>query len=243
MSEKKYSRAHIGKEFTTNEGYVCRVIEGGTNPNYCTIRIDDWVVEAQFTHVTKGQIKYPYHLSVFNVGYIGVGQYSSKTDKKIYQTWSGMLQRRYCPTLHKKHPTYKNVTVHPDWLNFQVFAKWMNKYYSKDELKYDLDKDLKSGESKVYSSETCMFIPQSLNKFMSSVGSDNVSGQVGVSWETSRSKWRASIFIDHKRKHLGYYAGRKEASLAYQKARLEQVQRWRGYYSFDYPKSVLDRLK
>ena len=34
-----------------------------------------------------------------------------------------------------------------------------------------------------------------------------------------------------------------EASEQYKKRRAEQVLRWQKYYSFDYPKHVLDKLK
>jgi len=44
--------------------------------------------------------------------------------------------------------------------------------------------------------------------------SDNKSGVKGVSWAIKRSKWRAEINVENKRKHLGYYATLKEAAEA-----------------------------
>ena len=39
----------------------------------------------------------------------------------------------------------------------------------------------------------------------------------GVSWYKPNKKWRASIRIDRKEKHLGYYETEEEAHLVYQK--------------------------
>jgi hypothetical protein len=52
--------------------------------------------------------------------------------------------------------------------------------------------------------------------------SDNTSGITGVSWYKKSSKWKATIRVDNRRKHLGYFdtieeatAARKEASAKY----------------------------
>tara|TARA_R110000796_G_scaffold150874_1_gene267480 strand:- start:72 stop:563 length:492 start_codon:yes stop_codon:yes gene_type:complete len=44
------------------------------------------------------------------------------------------------------------------------------------------------------------------------------SEYVGVHWYKQRKKWKASIRLNGKRKHLGYFTNELEASEAYQKA-------------------------
>ena len=39
----------------------------------------------------------------------------------------------------------------------------------------------------------------------------NTSGVVGVSWNKQRNKWCASIRVDGKNTHLGYFANKKDA--------------------------------
>jgi hypothetical protein len=48
------------------------------------------------------------------------------------------------------------------------------------------------------------------------------SSYVGVYWNSSASKWRASIKLKNKSKHLGYFTNELKASKAYQ-AELNKV--------------------
>jgi len=242
-SIKKYCRNSIGKVIATNEGYDLEVIDGGSKIGYVTAKIRNYIFEVQMSHVKTGEVKYPYHQSVFNVGYIGVGKYSKKSDKLAYQKWSHMLERCYSHKCQKKHPTYIGCSVDKRWHNFQVFAKWFYKYYPKDGLKYELDKDIRVEDNKIYSSYTCMFVPKRVNKFMTNIQSANTSGYTGVSWDKEKSKWKASISIDGKNKHLGYFKCIKTASRIYQKAREKEAEKLRAYYSFDYTKEILDNIR
>ena len=42
------------------------------------------------------------------------------------------------------------------------------------------------------------------------------SSYIGVSWYKPYKKWRASIHVDNKKKHLGYFTDEYDAHLAYQ---------------------------
>lgn len=188
MLEKKYNRKHIGVEFVINSGYKGKVIDGGSKMGYCTIQIGDWISEVAYKNTKTGKIKYPYHKSVYGTGYLGEGIYSKSTHKDIYDRLNNMLERCYSNKFHKIQPTYKGVTVCDDWHNFQVFAKWYEKYYPKDGNRYELDKDLLSRDNKIYSSQTCLFIDRPLNKFMANVRKDNTSGYTGVCWCKNEGK-------------------------------------------------------
>ena len=50
---------------------------------------------------------------------------------------------------------------------------------------------------------------------------DNTSGLIGVSWENRRSKWRAYIVFGGHQKHLGMFADKHDAGIAYIKAKAE----------------------
>jgi hypothetical protein len=49
------------------------------------------------------------------------------------------------------------------------------------------------------------------------------SGFTGVNYKTDRKRWRAGIYIDGKRKHLGYFRDEIEASKAYENALNEHM--------------------
>lgn len=61
-------------------------------------------------------------------------------------------------------------------------------------------------------------ITQRLNASKDKHKGDYTSKYVGVSWKESRKKWRASIYIDGKDKHLGFFKDEEEASKYYQNA-------------------------
>lgn len=114
--------------------------------------------------ILDGVIKNPFNPSNCGKGYIGVGDYTTtKTGihNKIYKCWSHMMERCYSENFHSKE-NYKgrSVKVCTEWLCYQEFARW---YESKYIDGWCLDKDIT--KSKVYSPETCCFLPVELNMF------------------------------------------------------------------------------
>lgn len=120
---------------------------------------------ARRSNIKKGEVKDPTAPAVCGVGFMGVGKHSSRLNGKpslCYSKWIGMLKRCYGDHTGK-NKCYKNVSVCAEWHNFQNFAEWFYKNYPSTGDRFDLDKDLKSGGSKIYSPETCMFMPSALN--------------------------------------------------------------------------------
>lgn len=81
----------------------------------------------------------------------------------FYNRWLAMLERCYSKTFKLKFPTYMDVTCCEEWLLFSNFKSWMEQ---QDWEGKHLDKDLLVYQNKVYSPETCVFIPQELNSFL-----------------------------------------------------------------------------
>lgn len=111
----------------------------------------------QSGHIKRGSVNDPMSRSVYGVGFIGVGRYSSKVDNKTtkeYQAWTGMLTRCYSHLYQETRPTYKGCVVCEKWLNFQNFAKWHEQHYIDG---CELDKDI-LGSGKLYSPSTCKFV-------------------------------------------------------------------------------------
>ena len=112
-------------------------------------------------HVRNGRVKDKIMPIVCGVGFIGDGAYMAKENGKescVYSIWKAMLSRCYSKNTLINRPTYIDCTVCVEWHNFQDFAKWYNENHPSDELKYDLDKDIKVDGNKIYSPETCMFV-------------------------------------------------------------------------------------
>lgn len=243
--EKKYNRSRIGEEFTTNEGYTCKVIDGSSKIDYCTIQIDDWISQNYYRHVKNGAIKYPYHPSVFNIGYLGEDIYTSRVNKKptkAYTIWTNMFRRCYDIKCQERQPTYKGITIDEEWHNFQNFAKW---FYEESNYRegWELDKDLLSVDTKVYSPKTCIFIPKVLNSFLANKLSSNKSNEIGVDYIKSTNKWRAQIRIEGKKVHLGTFKNKQIAALTYKLARKKEANKWKEKMKGTLPQQAINNIK
>lgn len=133
---------------------------------------------------------------------------------KAYRVWLAMLTRCYDKKSQKRQPTYIGCSVDSRWHDFQDFADW---FYSNpySDFGYQLDKDLLIDGNKIYSPETCCFVPQEINKLFSSNAAKRGSHPKGVSFYKPRSKYTANISINSKPVCLGYFDSPKEARQAY----------------------------
>lgn len=170
----------------------------------------------------KGNVKNIYDRSVYGVGYLGEGYYKATINKKKtiqYRAWSSMLQRCYDEKLHIKRPRYKGCKVVEEWHNFQVFAKWFDdNYYEIEGQTMCLDKDILNKGNKIYSPETCVFVPQNINTII--VKSDSIRGDlpIGISFHKSSNKYQAKCKNSFgKDVYLGIFETTKEAFSTYKK--------------------------
>ena len=148
-----------GESYLTKEGYQIKIIKCKGSLS-CDIEFEGGVIieDLNYHQIKNGQVKNPYHKSVYGVGCIGIGKYVAHVKRKptkSYDTWIGMLRRCYSEKSFIRRPTYKDVTVCEEWHNFQTFAKWYEENYIEG---FHLDKDLLSKGNKIYSPETCCFI-------------------------------------------------------------------------------------
>lgn len=122
--------------------------------------------------------------------------------------------------------------------NFQEFAEWcqiQENYTSVDSAgaKYQLDKDIipKSlGIAANYSPDTCIFIPQRINKLLNEQNSSGMSLPLGVRFHKASSLFAATISIDGKSVWIGTYDTPEAASEAYSLAKSEEIVRVAGLY-------------
>lgn len=138
-------------------------------------------VTSTYHHFTKGKIVSPYDKTAYSIGCLGEGEYNN-TKSEAYVTWCNILKRSYSNSYQTVQPTYKGTSVSEEWLNFQNFAKWFNEnYYTVEGVNVQIEKDLLVKGNKVYSAETCVFVPQEVNIFFSSAKSKESTLPTGIS--------------------------------------------------------------
>lgn len=217
---------YLGVEFETNRSGKCFVVDYNGNRDVTVMFHDPpYLTNCQLIHLKAGNVINPMKRTVFNVGYLGVGSFTSFAHSQAYSTWFKMLTRCYNEAVRFKHPSYKDVTVCEEWHNFQNFAEWCykQKYFKAVDDRgkiYALDKDILVKGNKVYSPETCCFVPQEINSFLISRKSTRGKYPIGVQLDERAKRFRASISGGSgKTIHLGRFDTADHAFQAYKEAK------------------------
>lgn len=159
-------------------------------------------------NVIKGRVKDLMSPSIHGVGYIGIGEYTSRS--RAYGTWDNMLIRCYAKELAVRYPTYKDCSVQVEWHNYQNFAEWYKKNYVEG---YDLDKDLLVVGNKIYSADTCIFLPPNMNCFTVNPVKSRGDYPTGVHYNRRLKKYIAQCSNGNgTKKHLGCFTTPQQAS-------------------------------
>lgn len=140
----------------------------------------------------------------------------------FYAKWQDMLRRCYDEAFQKRQPTYKGCRVDPQWHSFMCFRAWME---TQDWEGNELDKDI-LGDGKLYSPETCVFVPKALNMFTVDRAAGRGAWPIGVSFDHNRQKFQAKINVNGRSKNLGRFDTQLEAHLAWASAKAGLALDW-----------------
>lgn len=132
--------------------------------------------------------------------YYGIGYYGKEfEDVKLidipsYRTWRMMLQRCYDEKIHKAEPRYKDCAVCEEWYSLFRFNEWyLQNYYTVNNQRMELDKDILLKGNKFYSPDTCVFVPQRINALF--VTANKIRGEfpVGVYYDKHKKRYIANM--------------------------------------------------
>ena len=155
----------VGKTFPTNNFGLIEVIEYKDYKNVLVKFINTGTLAwFRADHVKHGRCRDKFAPTVFGKGVVGnnVTKINGVTTK-LYNVWCGMLERCYSETFHEIYPSYKDCCVADEWLYLDNFKVWFEEHYLEG---LDLDKDLLVDGNKIYSPETCVFVPPTLNNLI-----------------------------------------------------------------------------
>ena len=201
----------------------------------------------QYDNFKNGNIKCPYEPKVYGVGYLGEGKYKASENGKNsdeYKIWRHMLQRCYDPKFHERNPSYKGCTVEDYLLNFQHIAEWIeNNYYEVPGEKMCLDKDILCKGNKIYSRETCIFVPQRINNLFTKSDKSRGKDPIGVD-QLPSGNYR--VYCNNrygKRVSLGTYKTKEEAFQVYKNYKEKVIKEVIDSYENIIPEPYYSRLK
>ena len=235
---------HIGEEKYSKYGTLSKIIE--QKSNYIVIEFQDEYktnLRTSYVNWKNNEFKNPYDKSVLNVACIGKvkGTENGKV-KKSYKTWYSMINRCYNKDFHNIEKTYKDCSVCNEWLCYENFEKWYNEnYYEIDGENMHLDKDIIIKGNKVYSPETCCFVPPRINKLF--IKNDKIRGDLPIGVSHNRSRHNFLVQCCTKTNRIKKYSKDKnEAFLFYKNIKEKYIKEVADEYKDKIPQKLYEAM-
>lgn len=145
---------------------------------------------------------------------------------EYYKKWIVMLYRCYHPTQKIHSKSYNCVSVCDEWLYLSNFKKWFENAENGYRDGYELDKDLLIKGNKIYSPDTCCFIPSEINSIIK-LRKKKRKYPIGV---IKVSRGNKNYRADMKSKSrcsstIGYYRTPEEAFNAYKIEKEKEIRK------------------
>jgi len=159
---------------------------------------------------------------VQGVGTKGMVYPSCENNKKLreYTAWCGMLER--CTgKCWVKNPSYTGTTCSEYFKYYPNFYEWCNSqtgFRGKDEngKSWHLDKDLLVKGNKLYSEDTCVFVPQNINKLLTKSEAARGEFPLGMYFNKQHKKYKVRCLDGRgNSKYLGLFLNKMDAFVVY----------------------------
>lgn len=223
--EHKGHYLNPGEIFKNRDGCEFVVVERQSFSKVKIRYLDDNAYEtfAPTDKIKNGSVRNPYHIRVNREGYRSTGEFSIHTQegkiKKEYTLWSNMLNRCYDEKELIKQPTYRECWVEESFKDYQIFGPWCSEQVGFYEEDWCLDKDIIFKGNKMYSMETCAFVPRELNNLFTLRIRKRGECPLGVHWSNKKEKYVAQVNRFGKRDFLGYFDDPLSAFDVYKEAK------------------------
>lgn len=142
-----------------------------------------------------------------------------------YTLWRNMIEHCYGESCKSKHATYTNCITSENFKSYSFFYEWCQKQTGFGEVDdkgnaWQLDKDILVKGNKTYSEDTCVFVPQRVNKLLTKRDYFRGGCIIGVSFHKRVGKYYSQCSTTEKNTdHIGYFDTEKEAFQAYKLAK------------------------
>ena len=225
---------YTGKVYPSNKYGDVEIVEYINNKRAIIKFINTgYTVEENWSAIRSGYIRDRLLPTTCGFGYIDIeGANIGRNAIREYIIWNGMITRCYNENLRFKHESYKDCHVSEEWRYLSNFKDWCNNQKGFYQDGWHLDKDILVKGNKVYSPETCCFVPPELNCALA--GNKSVRGALpqGVTYNSTKTRYRTSIKRSNKWESLGTYDTPEEAFYAYKPVKEAHIkslaEKWKG---------------
>ena len=192
------------------------------------------IVKTTTTDAKLGYVKDKEIFKVLGVGINDVGRTLDENGKTLrsYQLWLGVLKRSHCDKFKNSNKTYLDVCCHKSWLRYSVFLSDIENMVGYKNTDWHLDKDFLSKGNKIYSKETCCFVPREINNILTKRQICRGKYPIGVTLHKKTCKFVSTISIEGISNYIGSFDCPNKAFQAYKKAKesfiKEVAEKWKG---------------
>lgn len=167
---------------------------------------------------------------VYGVGFNDKGEpvFKQRIKVKEYALWHSILQRCYAQKRGSRNDGYSDCHVSENFKSYSFFYDWCQNQTGFGNIDgasraWCLDKDILFKRNRLYSEDTCVFVPQEINALLLRKQKNRGEYPIGVSLHKQRQRYTASCGINGKVTHIGIYDTPHEAFLSYKSAKEQQI--------------------
>ena len=158
-----------------------------------------------------------------------------------YKAWFKMLRRCYGDDkFHKEH--YYDCTVSDVFKSLPKFKEWCDQQKGYLQSGWELDKDILVKGNKIYSPETCCFVPKEINSVFKQYKKRGVDLPQGVYLAKDGRSFFARCSIGGKHRSSKWTSSQQEANLLYQEFKREAVLVLAEKYKYELDNRVYEKL-
>ena len=222
LNQKQYMavRNHFNKTGDDSEEFIIKIM------NDIKYKPDNWSKRAM-------------EPVMCGIGYRGLEGVDCTAES--YIKWHDMINRCYNAKFHERQPQYKGCTVCEEWLNYSNFKVWYDQHKIHG-MALDLDKDILFKGNKVYSPETCVFVPHTINVLFLNSKKSRGDLPVGVSYSERDKKYRAEMSFMGRQIKLGTFDTAEDAFARYKEYKEDFIQDLAEQYRDEIPNKVYEAM-
>lgn len=211
----------LGKLFDTKKSGKIQVVDYCSSTDVTVMFLDTgFKTKTYLSLIKSGNVKDITLPHVLGVGYTEGLPTRCKDGKLIleYSYWQSMLARCYC-----KSKSDGTCSVSDNFLRYSIFKNWCQNQVGFGNVGWHLDKDILVKGNKVYSEDTCCFVPVEINCIFGSNKKVRGNNPIGVYYEEDRGLFQVHIRVGGVRKFLGRFTTESSAFSAYKLAKENHI--------------------
>ena len=131
--------------------------------------------------------------------------YDGNNQKNEYRLWMNVLKRCYSKWFSENRPSYNGCFMSDNFKSYDYFYEWCNNQIGFIGDNFALDKDLLIKGNRVYSENTCVFLPRDINNALILRKSKRGRFPIGVSFSDRDNRFRAVLTMFGENVCVGYF--------------------------------------